>query len=76
MSALLDALEIGNGLRVLMQRDSSYYSGKGIDDYPAISPMLALRKSTKSVLETVALEGDFIDDGQQLVAYSRSEKQK
>ncbi len=78
IDTLLDALKLGKGLQTLMQRDIGSYGGKGLDEYPAISPMLALRKSTKSVLETIALEGDFrgfSEDGQRLVTYSNSDSQ-
>ncbi|MGB3295606.1 MAG: AAA-like domain-containing protein, partial [Phormidesmis sp.] len=76
IDTLLDALDLGERLQALMQRDTKAFQSVGIEEYPAISPMLALRTTTKSVLETSAFDGefrDFSDDGQRLVTYSGSD---
>ena len=76
IETLLDGLDLGGSLQALMQRDTKAYPGVGIDEYPAISPMLALRATVKSVLETAAFDGEFSsfsDDGQRLVTYSGSD---
>ncbi len=76
IDTLLDALDLGDGLQALMQRDTKAFQGVGIDEYPAISPMLALRTTAKSILEVAAFDGDFSsfsDDGQRLVTSSNSE---
>ena len=76
MNALLDSLELGKRLDDLMQSDAKFYNGKSLGEYPAISPMLALRETTNSVLELATFEGSrprFSSDGQQIVTYSYSD---
>ncbi|MEL6815325.1 MAG: AAA-like domain-containing protein, partial [Cyanobacteria bacterium J06598_3] len=52
LDTLLDALKVGKDLQDLANRTAKSSAIASIEDYPAISPMLALRVATNSILQT------------------------
>jgi hypothetical protein len=75
---LLDALELGNDLKAIMQRNIKAFQWADIGSYPAMTPLMVLRMSSNSVLETAAFDGEFMsfsEDGQRLVTSSGSDNQ-
>ncbi|NJL41757.1 MAG: hypothetical protein HC899_37570 [Leptolyngbyaceae cyanobacterium SM1_4_3] len=77
IETLLQAMELGQELKNLMQASPNPVATNTLllEDYPAISPLLALRTAVNSVLEWSfqgAFRG-FSDDGQRLVSYSNAD---
>ncbi|MBD2070391.1 AAA-like domain-containing protein [Leptolyngbya sp. FACHB-671] len=75
ISTLLQAMELGQELKNLIQSSPNPVTTNTLllEDYPAISPMLALRSAVNSVLEEWSFQGrfrGFSSDGQRLVSYS------
>ncbi len=76
LDTLLEALAIGQELNQLLVLSTEEKKVTSIGDYPAISPLLALRKSLNSILGDVKVEGSFpsfSEDGQRLVTDSGSD---
>ncbi|WP_346292274.1 AAA-like domain-containing protein, partial [Sphaerothrix gracilis] len=77
LATLIKAIEIGEGLQALIKQADSPSSSLSLSDYPAISPLLALRVATNAVSQRTKFAGEFrafSADGQRLVAYSRSDE--
>ncbi|MBE9177265.1 PD40 domain-containing protein [Oculatella sp. LEGE 06141] len=75
---LLSAMELGQSLKDLIRDSSTDSNMLALKDYPATSPILALRTAVNSVLEPnvfpLGSDTSFSPDGQHLIIHSRSEK--
>jgi len=76
VDTLLSALDVGQELKGLLQGTNGQSDVLWLKDYPAISPMLALRTSVNSVMEenSFASERDRVElspDGQRIITFFR-----
>jgi WD40 repeat protein len=78
IETLLEAMKLGQELKNLIQVSPNPVATNtlSLKNYPAISPILALRTAVNSVLEEWSFQGEFqsfSDDGQRLVSYSEED---
>lgn len=73
LEVLLDAVKLGRELQDLIATNPDANQDLLLANYPAVSPVLALRTAVNTVSEQNRIPGEFLawsEDGQRLVAYS------
>jgi hypothetical protein len=75
-AGLIEALQLGYDLKAKLPEANAQSSLATLANYPAYSPLLALRVTTNTVTEQASYEGDFLGftpDEQGLLTYSSSD---
>ncbi|TVQ15286.1 MAG: hypothetical protein EA368_00440, partial [Leptolyngbya sp. DLM2.Bin27] len=73
IATLIRAIQTGEDLNGLLDQASLPSANTSLADYPAISPLMALRIAVNTVSQRMSFPGEFLsfsEDGQRLVAYS------